>query len=410
MPVALTQRCTYNYSIHFSRRVAEQVSRREPSRHAMMKARHSRAVQFLLGILLVFTIDGTVFGQQAPGKPTVVLTQLAAPQQDTVATELAASITQSVGLMLQLTGRVSVQRADFLFPNASLERAVAYYRKVGAEEAVYGSVDPAQNGSYVVDLRVWNTSGTRQLDLKETITSLLSSFSVADAISLKVASAIVGKKLAEGRLVVTGVGRLPAYSVYADGHLLGRNRSQFGILTGKRKVIIAKPGVLGDEPVQVFHVTIKPNETTTIALAKNPAPTKAKIPTAESAPVSKSQTKHPVEAKKAQAASAEASSATSPRSSNTSASKIQLSYQAAVSSQPAVFVYGSRSYLLTSPGRYLWALTLLSNLPNLCQRERRGEECGTGAIAPRQSSSPRRLPRGGSPRGACGRSIWTGEG
>ncbi len=336
----------------------------------MMKVCRNRAVRIFLGLLLLFSIEETVFGQQASKKPTVVLTQPAAPSHDAVATELAASITQSVGLMLQLTGRVTVQRADFLFPNASLQRAVAYYRKVGADEAVYGSVEPAENGSYVVDLSVWNATGSKQLDLKRTIANLLSSFSVADEISLKIASAVVGKKLAEGRLVVKGAERLPKFSVYADGHLLGRNRLQFPVLTGKREVIIAKPGVLGDEPVQVFHVTIKPNETTTITLAKNPAPTTAKIPAPQSSTETKPQTKPPVEAKQDQSSPTRASSSTVARSLNPPASKIQLSYQGAVSSQPAVFVYGSRSYLLTSPGRYLWALTLLSNLPSLSASEK----------------------------------------
>lgn len=228
-------------------------------------------VPAVLGLLIAVSFPAS--GQQSPSsdRPRIVLTALSAPPGDTVAATLATTITTSIDLVLHLTNSLRIARADFLSPTYSFDRAVQYYRSVGADGAVFGSVTPGTGGSYVVDLDVWNAAGTdnKPAVITKTITDLLSSFDIADSISLEVASTVVGRKLAEGNLVVADVGRLSKYSVYADGQLLGRNKTRFRVLTGNRVIIIAKPGPIGDVPVATFHVDIKKDQTATVSALPN---------------------------------------------------------------------------------------------------------------------------------------------
>ena len=201
--------------------------------------------------------------------PLIVLTELTAPSGDTVAEKLSSTISASLELVMRLTGSLKVERADFLTPTLSFSRALEYYRQIGAGGAVFGSVTPTSSGGYAVLLEVWNGEKpqAKPVVISRKITNLLSSFGIADRLSLEVASTVVGRKLEEGTLVVTHLGGLSEYSVYADGHLLGRNEAEFRLLTGKREIVVAKPGIIGDEPVEVFHVEIRQGQTTTVALA-----------------------------------------------------------------------------------------------------------------------------------------------
>ena len=215
----------------------------------------------------------------APSKPLVVLTRMWSPPGDTVAGALASTITDSLDLVLHLTGSVTVHRADFLDPTISFDRSVQYYKQAVAEEAVYGSITAAPKGGYAVDLEIWNLNLSKALSIHREISDLLSSFDLADELALQVGSTVVGRKLSEGTLVVTGTEKLPNFSVYADGQLLGQNQNKFRLLTGVREIIIAKPGQLGGIPLQTFHVDITSGGTTTVVFSEG---------TAKAAPVASS--------------------------------------------------------------------------------------------------------------------------
>ena len=231
----------------------------------------------VLTLVLPLVAPLAAFAKHSPsaGDPTIVLTALIAPAGDPVAERLASTITSSLDLVMHLTGSLTVQRADFLVPTLFLHRAVEYYRQVGADGAVFGSVTPDPNGSYTIDLEVWSAAKAngKPVVVRRTISNLLSSFDVADSMSLRVASTIVGRKLAEGTLLVKNVASLPSFSVYADGHLLGRNQTEFHVLTGRREIIVAKPGQLGDVPVEAFRVDIRQGATTSVALTVAPTST-----------------------------------------------------------------------------------------------------------------------------------------
>lgn len=237
----------------------------------------------LIGIVFGLVLSAqAAFAQQTASKarPLVLLTKLSAPHNDLVAEKLASTMTSSLEVIMRMTGSVNVERADFLVPTVSFDRALGYYKQVHADGAVYGSVSPAKSGGYTIELGLWNSASSngKPRVLRRIISNVLSSFRVADSIALEAASTIVGRKLSEGTLVVRNLGSLRQYAVYADGHLIGRNRSTFRVLTGKRTIIVAKPGVLGDVPVQSFHVDIKQGQTSVVAL---PAPPPSKPAAAE---------------------------------------------------------------------------------------------------------------------------------
>ncbi|HUX21091.1 MAG TPA: hypothetical protein VMW69_07605 [Spirochaetia bacterium] len=240
---------------------------------------------FLLLVVLILT-TGSVFGQQnGPNpKPLIILTSLSSPAGDTVAEKLAATVTTSIDLMMRLTGSLIVHQVDYLSPTTAFDRAVKYYQDVKADGAVFGSVSAAGVGGYTIGLSIWNAAASdgEPAVLRRTISDLRASFDLADELSLNVASTIIGRRLAEGTLMVQGDSSLPQFSVYANGHLLGRDRTEFRLLTGNWTIVVAKPGQLGDEPVQTFAVEIRNGRTSTVALSevapKSAAPTKLPTP------------------------------------------------------------------------------------------------------------------------------------
>lgn len=229
---------------------------------------------FFLSVLLCLVIH--VEANAAPAhrnhKPRVVLTEFSAPPKDVVAARLASSITNSVELVLRLTGTVSIRRADFLAPNRTYRRAVDFYESDHADVAVFGKVETAAAGGYVVNVRIWsaNRTGSNPIVLKRKISNVLSVFSFADRLALDVGSKVVGKKLQFGTLLVRGVSGLKNFGVYADGQLLGRRARRYRVLSGKRTVIVATPGPLGDQPLETFHVDVPPRGSVTVTV-KRPA-------------------------------------------------------------------------------------------------------------------------------------------
>ena len=222
----------------------------------------------------------------APAKPAIVLSLLDAPKGDTAAATIAQTVTQSMELMLRLTGRFNVQSADFLNPVVSYDRSVLYYRRLGAKIGIFGKVTPDSAGGYTIDVQLWRPgekSGQPKSFTKK-ISDVFSVFDAADQLALTVASEAVGKSLAVGTLVIKNQAKLGNYGVYVDGQLIGRSMSTAKVLTGKRTVIVAVPGPLGDQPVQTFHVDITADKPSVITLTKNPKLAKAQAKPASKQP------------------------------------------------------------------------------------------------------------------------------
>ena len=249
-----------------------------------------------------------------------------------------------------------------------------YYSRVGATGAVFGSVTHGAKGSYAVDLEIWDktSSSPKPIAIHRKITNLLGAFGLADQFALEVGSAVVGRKLSEGNLHVKDTDSLPKFSIYVDGHLMARNRTNVPVLTGHREIIIAKPGAEGDVPLEFFHVDIQAGKTTTVALSSagsaragaasssvdNAASARESEPRSSSGVASHSQTSLPTPP--AVNAGQEANAL------SISAGALGLRYQQGrgIFGHP-VLVYGRRTYTLATKGEFAWALALLSNLPGL---------------------------------------------
>ncbi|HUX20269.1 MAG TPA: hypothetical protein VMW69_03450 [Spirochaetia bacterium] len=228
------------------------------------------ALFFLLWILGIAAEAGFALQTPPVGKePRVILTAFTAPDDDPVAQRLADTITESVELMMKLTGSLAVSRADFLTPMLSMKHALIYYRQEHADAAVFGSVQSVPGGGFRAELEIWRAAneGKEPTRIVKEIENPLAIFEISDELSLTAASSLVGHELSSGTLVIRNTGSLPHLAVYADGNLLGRDRSSFQVLSGARTIVVAKPGgALGDVPVQVFHVDISGRQTTTVTL------------------------------------------------------------------------------------------------------------------------------------------------
>ncbi|HUX20878.1 MAG TPA: hypothetical protein VMW69_06535 [Spirochaetia bacterium] len=301
--------------------------------------------------ILTFSAAPVAFGQQTPSKskPVVVLTSLSAPTSDPVAEKLATTIGGSVELLLRLVGNIQVERADFLLPSASIERATEYYKNVGASAAVFGDVRPESGGKFQIELDIWRSvpANVGTTVIKTTVSDLLAAFDVADHLSLEVASTVTGHELSVGTLVVKNLDSLPKYSVYSDGNLLGRDRSTFKVLVGNREIIVAKPGVLGDTPLETFHVTIAKDETTVVSLKAGPPKNSTPTPSKPAPAVV-------------------ASPATSPPAAVVfREAPAILAYKQGGFFRDPVLTYGRQKITLNLRDEYAWALALISNLPGI---------------------------------------------
>jgi len=148
----------------------------------------SRSLVMLVVFALVLLFPGFVSADQnsTAARPRIMLTELTSPAGDTVAKQLASTITSSLDLVMRLTGTLTVERADFLAPTLAFDRALQYYLQNGVDGAVFGAVAPAPGGAYTIDLEVWNGAQAekRPTEVKQTISNLLASFDIADEMSL----------------------------------------------------------------------------------------------------------------------------------------------------------------------------------------------------------------------------------
>ncbi|MFW5786371.1 MAG: PEGA domain-containing protein [bacterium] len=185
---------------------------------------------------------------------------------DTVAA-LARTITNTLELSLRLAAASRVELADFIFPHVSLDRARYYYEEVGAAKAVYGSIAAAPEGGYRITAGLWTSDVPDAPSRREyRVESVPNVLDVADEIAIAIASEVVGRDLSFGTVRIDNTDRLPRYGVYVDGNLIARNQREVRVLAGTREVIVARPGELGDEPIQIFSVTVPQGRTVAVTL------------------------------------------------------------------------------------------------------------------------------------------------
>lgn len=225
----------------------------------------SAATQNSNGGLLRITASSNSSAQELP---KVVISPLDTPGGDEVAQAIATTVYQSLALMLHLTGAFNIENAYFLDPTVSYQRSVLYYQHIGASIGIFGSVTSNASGAYTIAIEYWRAAdpSARPEKFSSTFRNVFAVFGAADRLAVDVASAAAGRKLSVGTVVIRNVESLHSYAIYADGQLVARNRPQVRLLTGKRTIIVAVPGPVGDEPVQTFHTYVKAGQTIALAL------------------------------------------------------------------------------------------------------------------------------------------------
>ncbi len=206
-------------------------------------------------------------GEQGSAAAGPAAEEGAAAGTDGTAEALARNITNTLELSLRLAAASRIELADFIFPHVSLERARYYYEEVGAAKAVYGSVARAPEGGYRVTTALWTSDRPDAPSTREyRVERVLDVFDVANEIAIQIASEVVGRDLSFGTVRIENANWLPGYGVYVDGNLVARNQREVRVLAGTRQVIIARPGELGDEPLQTFSVAVPADQTVPVTL------------------------------------------------------------------------------------------------------------------------------------------------
>ncbi|MFW6329979.1 MAG: hypothetical protein ACOC28_07745 [Alkalispirochaetaceae bacterium] len=215
--------------------------------------------------------------------PPVLLSPLAGAPG--VSQTLAESVTDALELTLRLSINAPLERVDFLTPHIALAPARAYYERVEAERAIFGTVAPRSGGGYVVAVSVWDADEPDlPTESRYEVESALDIFGVADELALQIASDFVGRELAFGDLVIGNLDGLPEFAVYADDNLVARNQSRLRLISGTREVVVARPGDIGDELVERFTVTIPPGGIVDIALTDSRPQERERVAAAQPAP------------------------------------------------------------------------------------------------------------------------------
>lgn len=220
--------------------------------------RFRRAPQAVLGpavLVLALWTAGVSALEAQESTARIAVTLLAA--EDSLE-ETAASVTRAIEDLLRQAGAGDVLRLDFLSPHLSIEVAENYYGREAVDVAIFGRIGTDETG-VAVEVGIWRAG---QTDL-QTVSAPVDD---SRALVLEAASAVVGRNLQEGRIRVEGDGLPPGYTVYVDGIPSPEVDGTIPALTGTRTVMVAVPGVLGDEVVATRQVRVEAGRIQTVTI------------------------------------------------------------------------------------------------------------------------------------------------
>ena len=159
--------------------------------------------------------------------------------------------------MLKLTGNLVVMRADFINPTYSLDTAEIYYSEVQADRAIYGVLHRGEDANYEFVVSIWEKNAPEPNTITRSLDNIFASFDLADEVALDVASTILAPRIDVGTVRIVGADSRDGYTVYVDGNPVGREIDEFAVPVGDHEVIVAEPGPLGDQPVEIFEVRVR---------------------------------------------------------------------------------------------------------------------------------------------------------
>ena len=216
-----------------------------------------RSLLLALTLIAFFSVSAGLRAQENDLR--VVLTVLRADENVPRGDALAEALSDKIELMLKLSGDLEVIRADFIVPTFSLAKSEMYYREVRGDRAVYGALRLTDDGTLEFSVEIWE---------KDSPKSRVRASDSANELALQVASRILGQKVEVGSIRIDGAESLANYSVYVDGNPVGRGIVELLVPVGDHEVIVAVPGQLGDQPVEIFDVNIRADRLEKLLVAR----------------------------------------------------------------------------------------------------------------------------------------------
>ncbi|TVR55282.1 MAG: hypothetical protein EA426_15505, partial [Spirochaetaceae bacterium] len=232
--------------------------------------------------VVVLATGGEVFAQvnesaAAAAGSRVAVIDIEAPADEARARALAATLSRTTTLVMELLGAYDVTRVAFLTPHHDLERAAQYLSRERFDYAVYGVVSETA-GRFRIELFVWQRGrDAAVLHRSADAASVFDIFDVGDEVVLELAREFSGEQLAFGTLVVENRGADGSYTVYVDGTRIGTDIERERILSGTRRVEVRRPGRFGEEVLIEETITVPPNGSAVVVFSL-PDPDVAELP------------------------------------------------------------------------------------------------------------------------------------
>lgn len=172
------------------------------------------------------------------------------PQDDASIEALAGTATDVVELTLRLVNKYEVNRLDFLAPAADLRTSSRYFRNNDYDHVVFGEFTVDELGQYTFVMSGWNrVNDCVEVRIEQYAESAFEIFDVLDKLKVDFIEQLSGEHIGFGSIKFINQGIEGNYSVYVDGHLLGKQLKESDVLFGNRSFKITRPGVMGDEIV-----------------------------------------------------------------------------------------------------------------------------------------------------------------
>ncbi|MDA3950369.1 MAG: hypothetical protein PF508_14270 [Spirochaeta sp.] len=211
----------------------------------------------LLGTILITLFAVPTLTLTAQSLPRVGIAPLQNNSDDANSDTLAAEISQTINVNLDLLGGYEVENLSSPIRNTSPADLDSFAARNRYDNLIFGSI--SQPNARTTEFRVAmfdRAEGAVVYDNTWQITSVFEIFDTADRIVEVMLDQFSDERLAFGRLAVSNRGTPGDYQVYVNDNLLGENLTQTRILAGTHQIRVEQQRMFGTFVVTEERVTI----------------------------------------------------------------------------------------------------------------------------------------------------------
>ncbi|MCK5199474.1 MAG: PEGA domain-containing protein [Spirochaetales bacterium] len=213
-----------------------------------------------LSVILILVLSCLVFPEDNSGKLRIGIVLIENPRADAGIESLCDTATDTIELTLRLVNKYTVERLDFLTPEAYPDRAKLYFKSNSFDNAVFGQIERNEEGEYTFLIKGWEReSDSIVVQTEETVDSVFAMFDIVDNLTIEFIEELSGEHIGFGKIVFINEGAEADYNIYVDGNYLGRNIEESEILFGERIFKITAPGRFGDTVVETVTIEVEEN-------------------------------------------------------------------------------------------------------------------------------------------------------